>query len=125
MKLEKRNGFSLLELVIALGILSIGFLALSNLSISVMKANKFSQNKTAALQLAQGKIESIKTLSFSELQGEEESGLTMGTVGTVFRRETLVQKGSSLAEVTVRVLWPSISNPTHFHTTELATRIAG
>lgn len=123
--MKERNGFSLLELVIALGILSIGFLALSNLSISVMKANKYSQNKTAALQLAQEKMESIKTLSFSELKGEAESGLTMGTVGTVFRRETLVQKDSALAEITVRVLWPSISNPTHFHTTELTTRIAG
>ena len=123
--MNNRNGFSLLELIVALGILSIGFLSLSNLSISLMKANKYSQNKTAALQLAQEKMESIKTLSFSEIQGEVESDLNIGTVGTLFQRETIVQKDSSLADITIRVLWPSISNPTRFHATELITRIAG
>jgi prepilin-type N-terminal cleavage/methylation domain-containing protein len=127
MKMKKRNGFSLLELMIALGILSIGFLSLSHLSISVMKANKYSQNKTAALQLAQEKMESIKTIPFSELKGEVESGLKIGTVGTIFQRETIVERGngSSLADITVRVLWPSNSSPTRFQATELFTRIAG
>jgi prepilin-type N-terminal cleavage/methylation domain-containing protein len=126
-EMKKRNGFSLLELIVALGILSIGFLSLSHLSISVMKANKYSQNKTAALQLAQEKMESIKTLPFSELKGEVESGLTIGTVGTIFQRETIVEKGNgaSLADITVRVHWPGISYPTRFHATELFTRIAG
>ena len=125
--MKKRNGFSLLELIIALGILSIGFLSLSHLSVSVMKANKYSQNKTAALQLAQEKMESLKTLPFSELQGEVESGLKMAKVGTVFQRETIVEKGvgAPLADITVRVYWLSISCPTRFHTTELSTRIAG
>ena len=120
-----RNGFSLLELMIALGILSIGFLSLSNLSIALLKADKYSQNKTAALQLAQEKMESIKTLPFSELKGEVESGLKIGNVGTTFQREIIVQKDSYLADITVRVHWSSISCPTRFHTTELMTRIAG
>jgi len=123
--MKKRNGFSLLELMIALGILSIGFLSLSHLSISVMKANKYSQNKTAALQLVQEKMELIKSLPFSEIQGEVESCLTIGTVGTLFQRETIVHKDPSLAGIRVRVSWPSISSPAHFHTTELMTQIAG
>ena len=123
--MKKRNGFSLLELMIALGILSIGFLSLSNLSISLLKADKYSQNKTAALQLAQEKMESIKTLPFSELRGEVESGLKIGTVGTTFQRETIVNKDSSLADITIRVLWPNLSSPNLFHATELMTRIAG
>jgi len=125
---NKRNqGFSLLELIVALGILSIGFLSLTSLSITVMKTNKLSQNKTAALQLAQEKMESIKILPFSELQGEVEAGLKIGTLGTIFQRETTVQKGngSSLADIKVRVLWPSTVDPTHFHSTELLTQIAG
>ncbi len=123
--MKKRSGFTLLELIIALGILSIGFLSLSNLSIALLKANKYSQNKTAALQLAQEKMESIKNLSFSELQGEVETDLTIGTVGTLFQRETIVQKDSSSADIRVRVLWPSIASPARSHTMELNTRIAG
>lgn len=127
MKQKIRNGFSLLELIMALGILSIGFLSLSSLSISTMKADKFSQNRTAALQLAQEKIEAIKTLSFSDLGGETETGLKTGTLGTIFQRETVVQKGlnPSLADIKVRVVWPVASNSTHFHFLELNTRIAG
>ncbi len=90
-----------------------------------MKANRIRQNRRAALQLAQEKIETIKTLPFSELRGEVEAGLKIGTLGTLFQRETLVQKGigSSMADITVRVLWSSASNPTYYHFTELFTRI--
>jgi len=127
MKLKDMTGFSLLELIVALGILSIGLMFLFSLSITTMKANKYSQNKTAALQLAQEKMEAVKSLSFAELQGESESGLTTGTVGTLFRRETVVRKSadSSLADITIRVLWPSTINPASLHVTELATSIAG
>ena len=122
----KSPGFSLLELIFALGILSLGVLFLSSLSITTMKANTISRTRTAALQLAQEKMESIKTLPFSELRGEVEAGLKIGTLGTLFQRETLVQKGisSSMADITVRVLWSSASNPKHYHFTELFTRIA-
>ncbi len=121
------TGFSLLELIMALGILSIGLLFLFSLSITTMRANKHSQNKTAALQLAQEKMEVLKSLSFAELQGESESGLTTGNVGTLFRRETIVRKrtDSSLADITIRVSWPGTTNPASLHVTELATAIAG
>jgi prepilin-type N-terminal cleavage/methylation domain-containing protein len=127
MKPKDLKGFSLLELMMALGILSIGLLFLFSLSISTMKINKYSQNKTAAMQLAQEKMENLKSLSFAELQGTSESGLTTGTVGTLFQRETIVRKLTdySLAEVTIRVSWPSTANPASLHVTELATSIAG
>jgi prepilin-type N-terminal cleavage/methylation domain-containing protein len=120
-------GFSLLELIFALGILSLGFLFLSGLSVTTMKTNKNSQNRTAALQLAQEKIESLKTLSFFELRGGVESGLLIGTLGTPFQRETIVQRGSrlNLADVTVRVSWSGSAKPEVLHFTELFTRIAG
>ena len=115
----------MLELMIAIGILSIGFLSLTNLSVALLKANKYSQNKTAALQLAQEKMESIKTLSFSELQGEKEDDLTVGNVGTLFQRETIVEKDSSSAIITVRVIWPGLPGVSRVHAAELRTLIAG
>jgi prepilin-type N-terminal cleavage/methylation domain-containing protein len=122
-----QKGFSLLELMMALGLLSTGLLALLSLSITTMKANQLSQNSTAALQLAQGKMESLKALPFEELKGESESGLTTGTVRTLFRRETIVnrQGASGLAEITVQVLWPNARKPGHWQVTEVSTKIAG
>ena len=123
----EQKGFSLLELIMALGILSFSLLALVNLSITTMKANKYSQNSTAALQLAQEKMEALKSLPFNELTGGSETGLTTGTVRTLFRRETIVRRpdGSGLAEITVRVLWPSTINPGQSHAAEIFTKIAG
>jgi prepilin-type N-terminal cleavage/methylation domain-containing protein len=124
-KMAGDRGFSLLELMVALGILSIGFLFLSGLSVSILRTNKLSQNKTAALQLAQEKIETMKSLSLSELQGGTEAGLKTGTLKTSFQRETIVQKeeGASLARITVRVCWPSHSNPGCFHSLQLSTQM--
>jgi prepilin-type N-terminal cleavage/methylation domain-containing protein len=124
---ENNQGFSLIELIFALGILSLGFLFLSGLSITTNKVNKSSQNRTAALQLAQEKIETIKTLAFSELRGEVENELTAGSIGTLFKRETLIQiEGSNkLANITVRVFWAGSGDPQSIHCSELYTRIAG
>jgi type II secretion system protein I len=123
----KQKGFTLLELIIALGILSTALLALLSLSITVLKVNKHSQNHTAALQLAQEKMESLKALPFDELKGENENGLTTGTVQTLFQRETIIQRqdASGLAEITVRVLWPSWIHPGRPQVLEMFTRVAG
>jgi prepilin-type N-terminal cleavage/methylation domain-containing protein len=123
----KQKGFSLLELMMALGILSAGVLGLLSLSVTTLKANYLSQSSTAALQLAQEKMESLKALPFEELKGGIESGLTTGTVRTLFRRETIVNKQGAygLAEITVKVLWPSAMNSGQWQVTEIFTKIAG
>jgi prepilin-type N-terminal cleavage/methylation domain-containing protein len=122
-----QKGFSLLELMVALGILSGGILGLLSLSVTTLKANYLSQSSTAALQLAQEKMESLKALPFDELKGGIESGLITGTVRTLFRRETIVNKQGAygLAEITVRVLWPSAMNSGQWQVTEIFTKIAG
>jgi prepilin-type N-terminal cleavage/methylation domain-containing protein len=123
----RQKGFSLLELMVALGILSAGVLGLLSLSVTTLKANYLSQNSTAALQLAQEKMEFLKALPFEEMKGGSESGLTAGTVRTLFRRETIVNKQGAygLAEITVRVLWPSPMNSGKSQVTEIFTKIAG
>lgn len=123
----QQKGFSLLELIMVLGIFSVGLMALLSLSITTLKANSFSQNCTAALQLAQEKMEALKSLPFEELKGGSEPGLTTGTVRTLFRRETIIRRlgDADLAEITIRVLWPSAINPGHSHATEIFTKIAG
>jgi type II secretion system protein I len=123
----KQKGFTFLELIIALGILSTALLALLSLSITVLKVNKHSQDNTAALQLAQEKMEALKALPLDQLKGGNEQGLTTGTARTLFQRETIVQRNDTagLTEITVRVLWPSRLTPGRVQILEVSSKAAG
>ncbi len=78
---EKRNplffekddhGFSLVEILITLLVLSLGLLAICGLTSGVMRSNAFSNKLTTATTLAQEKIE--------ELRGRGYAGLPSGAV---------------------------------------------
>jgi len=121
------KGFTLLELLIALCILSVGLSALFGLYVTVIRTNNYSYLNTVALQLAQEKIETLKATPYAELEAQVESGLRIGSLQTIFQRETSVQKGSavSLADILVKVSWPAPSAIRRFHSVELFTRMAG
>ena len=121
------KGFTLLELLIALCILSVGLSALFGLYVTVIRTNNYSYLNTVALQLAQEKIETLKATPYAELEAQVESGLRIGSLQTVFQRETSVQKGSavSLADILVKVSWPAPIAIRRFHSVELFTRMAG
>jgi len=121
------KGFTLLELLIALCILSVGLSALFGLYVTVIRTNNYSYLNTVALQLAQEKIETLKATPYAELEAQVESGIRIGSLQTVFQRETSVQKGSavSLADILVKVSWPAPAAIRRFHSVELFTRMAG
>ena len=121
----KPGGFTLLETVIALGLFSLVLLFSSNSLITVIKTNALSQNRTGALALAQGKMETLKSQPVSVLKAETEAQVTTGNLPVVYRRETSISPGTptGCALVNVKVTWPSetTSKP---HQVELATLIA-
>ena len=121
----KSGGFTLLETVIALGLFSLVLLFSTNTLITIIKTNALSQNRTGALALAQGKMESLKSQPVSVLKAETEAQVTNGNLPVVYRRETSISPGTTTgcALVTVKVTWPSetASQP---HQVELATLIA-
>ena len=55
------RGFSLLEVLIAVVILSFGLLALATLQLSLFKSSAASKAQSAALSLAKDKIESMRS----------------------------------------------------------------
>jgi prepilin-type N-terminal cleavage/methylation domain-containing protein len=124
---RKRAGFGLLELIIALGILSVGLSALFGLYVTILKTNTHSHLNTVALQLAQEKLETIRLASYATLEGERETGLRVGGLEIEFLRETTIVKRTAppLAEVTVKVTWPSPFDSRRTQSTELATQLAG
>lgn len=106
-------GFSLLELVLALGLVSLVVLFATNFLVAIIQTNAFSQDRTAALALAQEKMEDLKARSSLTALDEQEINVTNGNSGTFFRRSTSVaQRGGGKALlISVQVTWPRRNGP--------------
>lgn len=68
-KMVKRaKGFTVIEVLIALAILSVGIMALISMMIQVVKANAFSDKMTKAAALVQDKMEELRRLQYEDAQ---------------------------------------------------------
>ena len=61
--ITRERGFTLIEILIAMLILGIGFMGLANLQISCINGNSNSSRLTKAIILAQDKMEELKSLN--------------------------------------------------------------
>jgi prepilin-type N-terminal cleavage/methylation domain-containing protein len=65
--LKRSNGFSLIEVIIALFILAIALLALAGLMISTTKNNSFGGHMTEAATFAQDKLEQLRAAPWASI----------------------------------------------------------
>lgn len=66
-KLNKNSGFTLIEVLIAMFILSVGILAVVSMFTTSMKASQLGRNVTVANRLAQNLMEQVKTQTFDQV----------------------------------------------------------
>jgi type II secretion system protein I len=102
--LSKMNrGFSLIEVMIAMAIFSIGILAVGSMQLSTSKNNTTGNELTGATMLARQKIEELKTLDPSDLDSADGND----TVG-IYDREWVtdpVSGSTSAWKLIVTVKW--------------------
>ncbi|MEE9610830.1 MAG: prepilin-type N-terminal cleavage/methylation domain-containing protein [Desulfatiglandales bacterium] len=111
------RGFTLIELMVALFILSIGLLGMIKMQMSSIQGNAFSGRMTTAIALAQDQMEIIinqdldpwedvtDTLGNPTLMGRQYAGYTVNwTITTDVPTP-------NLATVNVEVQWPGGTNP--------------
>lgn len=72
---NRQKGFTLLEVLVALAIFSIGLLAINAMTVMVIKSNYKSRNLTTAVNLAQNKLDDLKISSYASIVAGSESGL--------------------------------------------------
>lgn len=80
-KMPDNNGFTLIEVMIALAVFSIGLLGIASMQINSMQGNSFAFKTTKATTLAQAQIEELTSLDYGnaslvDTDNDGQGGLT-------------------------------------------------
>lgn len=110
---KNQNGVTLVEVLIALAILSIGLLALAGLQVVVIKGNTGSKNLTSAVILAEAKIEQLKRNGFANLvngnfQDPNNPVNETGQAGGIFTRSWVIADylaSADMKQIIVTLTW--------------------
>ncbi len=103
---RNESGFSLIEVLISLTILSVGLLAVGGMQITSIKGNFSSGNVTHATVLAQSKLEELKRVSYSDsnlMSGQHDEGTISGSMFSMFY--DVADITSTMKAITVTVRW--------------------
>jgi prepilin-type N-terminal cleavage/methylation domain-containing protein len=122
--LENRDGFTLVEVMIALAMLTIALLGLVSVTVAVIQGTDFSKRMTTATTLAKDKMEEIGRLSYNNVVSATDYrklDSSPGTTGDYFTRVVTVttSTGMKTVKVAVNFNWGGKS-----HTVELNTIIS-
>lgn len=107
-KLLDKRGFTLIEVLVTVLILSLIVIPIGNLFFQSAYSNKKSKENLLATIIAQDKMEELKAISINELRQRSnktrEEDLTSNNL--LFKLRTLVeQEELNLWKITVEVLW--------------------
>jgi type IV pilus assembly protein PilV len=80
-RLRNERGFTLLEIVIAIGILSFGLLAIASMQTSAIKGNTSALGLTEAMTLAQNRIEQMMSWPYADTRLTDSGGSRTGVNG--------------------------------------------
>jgi type IV pilus assembly protein PilV len=111
--MNNKEGFSLVEFMIAIGILTVGLLALVGLQSTSIKGNSSSKNSNSAILLGEKKMEELKNTSFTSLAlgttSDPNNPLTSSDgTGGLFNRSWTIQTYSgstNMKQITVTMTW--------------------
>jgi prepilin-type N-terminal cleavage/methylation domain-containing protein len=102
MNKNRESGFTMIELLIALFVLTVGLLAISSMVYSVMNATSLSKETSTATALMQDKMENLKHTAVSSLTSGNDT-ITLGNMD--YLRQWNVATAANTRTITVTVNW--------------------
>ena len=102
---NESQGFTLLEVLMAIVILSVGLLGMASLTVGIINGNVFSKNLSTATTLAQDKMEELRAQNYSDVVGETKASLASPFAN--YKRQVVVDTTTltDMKIVTVTVYW--------------------
>ena len=99
------TGFTLVESMLTLAIMSMSLLALAGLQITALRGNALSRRMTTAVSIAEQRIEQLKNTSYPYIQTEATAQVTASDLH--FTRQVTVANGPlpNTKSVSVLVSW--------------------
>ncbi len=101
-RLRKKQGFTLIEIMIAIFLLVVAMLGVISVTVMVIKGNSFSKTMTTATTLAADKMEELKNTPFASVVTGND------TQETLYTRTWEVTDGSpatGMKTLVVKVAW--------------------
>lgn len=99
---RRREGMTLIEVMIAMGILSVGLLALLALQIEALESGRTGRHVTDAARIARDRLETFQRLDWGDSALQDTGGWTDPTTVTSTVR---MPDGSNAPEETYEVEW--------------------
>lgn len=108
---NNNSGFTLMEVLVAMLILSVGLLGMAALITGIISSNKLSNRISTATVLAQDKMEEIRGVGYAGADAEAGTeGYNIIPNYPLYKRTTAVAAGNPAAgmkKITVTVYWDS------------------
>jgi prepilin-type N-terminal cleavage/methylation domain-containing protein len=112
----KNNGFTLIEILISLVLLTVGIISITSAFSTGISASGDSQNVATALNIAQKKMEAIKNTAFANISS---SGPSADPVFSDFNSAVSAAIGQNPMRVDITVSWRAKAGDTSITLTTL------
>ncbi len=101
----KEEGFTLIEVLITMIILSISLLALAGLMATTTRNNSYGNHVTEAATLAQDKLEEIRGKHWNDIHEGREQDKPKGCTGVEYTRIWDVARQGNFKTITITINW--------------------
>jgi len=102
-KLKNRKGFTLLEMMLVILFIGVGFLSILQLMVANLAAEKDIESTYLAMNIAAGKMEQLANLPFNSIVSENTVEVT--DFPGYYQFVNVVSAEASLKQITVRLSW--------------------
>lgn len=105
---KRQDGFTLVEVLVSISLLTIALLGLCGATVMAMKGNSLSQMSTKATVMAKDKMEGLKNLNYTQITGGADTPEANYTRQWTVTNNAPVTDAKTIA-VTVSWTWQSLA----------------